>query len=283
MNMLKHFAWAFLMLLAFSLQGCHKDENNVNEDQGGEVCVYPDTLRVTVNGVSLNMRHVIGGSFVMGGQNTNPAAPSYDLNAYSWEGPLHKVTVSDFYIAETEVTQALWKAVMENNPSHFVGDDLPVETVSWIDCNQFINALNELSEYHFYLPTEAQWEFAARGGKLNHGYKFSGSNNLDAVAWYSNNADSTHAVATKRPNELGLYDMSGNVMEWCSDYFGAYPETAQEDPAGPETGNERVIRGGSWGNVSNLSRVSFRDYYYGDKSNDNLGFRLAMGMNFSVK
>lgn len=279
MEVLKRLVFAMFMLLAFSLQGCHKDENGGNEGQGaeegeGEV-VFHDSLTVTVNGVSFIMKYVDGGTFIMGGQNDYPYSPSYDPNAQEWEEPLHYVEMSSFYIAETEVTQALWKAVMGDCPSHFVGDNLPVDSVDWNDCRQFIDSLNFLTGHCFFLPTEAQWEYAARGGKRSHGYKFSGSNTIDQVAWYSFNANSTHRVAAKHPNELGLYDMSGNVMEWCSDYFGAYSEETQTNPTGPSVGTVRVIRGGSWGNTSEVSRVSCRNSCRENVANDNLGLRLV--------
>lgn len=279
MEMLKRLVLAIFMLLAFSLQGCHKDEGSGNEGQGeGEEEeweeVVLDSLAVTVNGLSFNMKYVDGGTFIMGGQNDFPYSSNYDPNAQEWEEPLHYVEVSSFYIAETEVTQALWKAVMGDCP-HFVGDNLPVDSVSWFDCQQFIDSLRSKTGLYFSLPTEAQWEFAARGGNRSHGFKYSGSNTIDQVAWYSFNANSTHRVATKHPNELGLYDMSGNVMELCSDYFGEYSEEPQKNPTGPETGTRRVIRGGSWGNASDVSRVSCRNSCREEVANDNLGLRLV--------
>ena len=158
---------------------------------------------------------VEGGTFTMG-SNINGSWS----NAY----PEHTVTLSDYSIGQTEVTQELWIAVMGNNPSHFKGDpQRPVERVTWDDCQSFINELNKLTGRHFKLPTEAQWEFAARGGNQSMGFTYSGSNNLNDVAWYENNSNnSTHPVATKTPNELGLYDMSGNVQEWCQDWCGYY-------------------------------------------------------------
>lgn len=268
-----------VMLFAFTLQGCHKDEDSGNsggnDGQGEEEIVIPDTLSITVNGVEFNMKYVEGGTFIMGAQNYNPYIPNYDPNAQEWEMPVHSVELSSFYIAETEVTQALWKAVMGDCPSHFVGDNLPVDSVSWFDCQQFIDSLRSKTGHCFSLPTESQWEYAARGGNRSNGYKFSGSNTISQVAWYSSNAISTHGVAAKQSNELGLYDMSGNVMEWCSDYFGEYPEETQPNPTGPVTGTRRVIRGGSWGNTPELSRVSCRNSCREDAANDNLGLRLV--------
>lgn len=277
MKLYKCFIYAIMVVIAFSLQGCHKDEGNENQDPGENEDPPQSTLSVSVNGVNFNMKYVEGGTFIMGGQNENSHGYSYDANAQEWEMPLHYVELSSFYIAETEVTQTLWKAVMGDNPSCFVGDDLPVETVDWSACNQFIDSLNTMTGRFFSLPTEAQWEYAARGGKqgCDHDYKYSGSNNIEKVAWYNQNSDSTHTVAKKQPNELGVYDMSGNVMELCRDYFGNYSDYQQENPMGPETGNRRVIRGGSWGNAPTVGRVSCRNFCYEDTKNNNLGLRLV--------
>ena len=142
-----------------------------------------------------------------------------------------------YYIGQTEVTQALWEAVMENNPSHFKGLRKPVESVSWNDCQEFISKLNSLTGKRFRLPTEAEWEFAARGGNNSRGYKYGGGSNLDDVAWYKENSGSrTHDVGTKLANELGLYDMNGNVLEWCSDWYGSYDNSSQTNPRGAESG-----------------------------------------------
>ena len=193
-------------------------------------------------------------------------------DAESYEYPVHSVTLSDYYIGETEVTQELWEAVMGTNPSGFSGNQKPVEMVSWNDCQEFITKLNELTGKNFRLPTEAEWEYAARGGNNSKGYKYSGSNTIGNVAWFwYNSGEATHNVKTKSPNELGIYDMSGNVWEWCEDCYGNYSSGSQTNPAGPSTGSGRVLRGGSWhGNaencrVSNRSYFSpvHRDYYYG--------------------
>ena len=210
------------------------------------------------------------------------ATTEQTTEADSDERPTHKVTLSDYYIGETEVTQALLHAVMGTNPSYFTGDNNPVEKVSYTDCIEFIDKLNEmfsgrLNGMKFALPTEAQWEFAARGGNKSRGYKYSGSNYIGDVAWYDNNSDSkTHPVAQKRPNELGLYDMSGNVWEWCRDWYGGYSSSSQTNPIGPTNGSYRVFRGGSWSFNARYCRVSIR--YCLNPSNRllNLGFRLAL-------
>ncbi len=207
-----------------------------------------------VNGVEFNIVNVVGGTFQMG------ATAEQGSDAYNDEKPVHQVTLSDFSIGETEVTQELWRAVMGSNPSYFSGSgQLPVEHVSWDDCQQFIKKLNALTGEHFRLPTEAEWEFAARGGKLSQGYKYAGSNIVGDVAWYDGNSSSkTHEVKTKQPNELGLYDMSGNVSEWCQDWYGNYTSSSVSNPTGPSSGSDRVLRGGGWCSLAGGCRVSDR-------------------------
>ena len=222
------------------------------------------------------MVYVEGGTFTMG------ATTEQGTEADSDERPTHKVTLSDYYIGETEVTQALWYAVMGTNPSYFTGDNKPVENVSYTDCIEFINKLNEmfsgrLNGMKFALPTEAQWEFAARGGNKSRGYKYSGSNYIGDVAWYEDNRGyKTHLVAQKQPNELGLHDMSGNVWEYCRDWYGSYSFSTQINPMGPTSGSDRVSRGGSWGNNASDCRVSVRYSNYPSYRSSYHGFRLAL-------
>jgi formylglycine-generating enzyme required for sulfatase activity len=218
----------------------------------------------TVNGVSFDMAKVEAGTFTMG------ATSDYD-NA-------HQVTLTNnYYLGKTEVTQALWKAVMGSNPSYFKGDNKPVEQVSWEDCQEFISKLNAATGKHFRLPTEAEWEFAARGGNNSRHYQYSGSNTLNDVGWYTDNSSNTiHDVATKRPNELGLYDMSGNVWEWCSDWYGSYSSNTQYDPAGPLSGSDRVLRGGYWGGDGYYCRSWYRGIHYSVGYYSTFGFRLAL-------
>ena len=205
-------------------------------------------------------------------------------DAIDRERPAHQVTLTDdYYIGQTEVTQALWKAVMGWNHSEFTGDNLPVENVSWDDCQTFIEKLNnllskELGGKHFALPTEAQWEFAARGGNKSKGYKYAGSNNIDDVAWYFwNSSDKPHPVAQKQPNELGLYDMSGNVAEWCQDWYGCYSSVAQTNPQGSGFGLDRVNRGGYWrSHYAKYCRVSTRLTISPDNRFNYLGLRLCL-------
>ena len=226
---------------------------------------------LTIKGVSYEMVWVRGGTFRMG------ATSEQGSDAYGNEKPVHSVTLSSFYIGKTEVTQALWKAVMGSNPSCWKGDNLPVECVSWNDCQEFIRKLNALTGLNFRLPTEAEWEFACRGGNNSRGYKYSGSNYIDNVAWYRDNSgDKTHPVATKSPNELGIYDMSGNVNEWCNDWYGGYTSGRQTNPKGPYDGSRRVDRGGSWGNGVGGCRSSNRDDNLPTIRRINLGLRLAL-------
>lgn len=231
----------------------------------------PVVTEYTVNGVTFAMVTVDGGTFRMG-------AADDDEGAHSNEYPAHQVKVSSYAIGQTEVTQELWQAVMGNNPaSNNGGGTLAVEMVSWDDCQQFIAKLNELTGKTFRLPTEAEWEFAARGGNLSKGYLFSGSNSVDDVAWYDlNSGESSHGVALKAPNELGLYDMSGNVWEWVNDWNGTYPSEPQVDPTGPASETRRVFRGGSWFGEGNNCRVSQRFKMEPDFADDDIGFRLAM-------
>ena len=233
-------------------------------------------LTFTVKGVSFKMIKVEGGTFTMG------ATAEQGKDAYDNERPAHQVTLTDYYIGQTQVTQALWKAVMGDNPSKFTGDNLPVEQVSWKDCQIFIEKLNsmlskELGGKRFALPTEAQWEYAARGGNQSKGYTYAGSKEIDDVAWcIHNSGKQTHPVAQKRPNELGLYDMSGNVWEWCQDWYGNYSSNAQTNPQGPARGTNRVFRGGSWRYFTEYCRVSYR---WGYKPGDRiyfLGLRLCL-------
>ena len=232
---------------------------------------------VNINGVSFTMIKVEGGTFQMGAQDTDPNAPNYDIQAYDKESPVHSVTLSDYYIGETEVTQELWEAVMGSNPSHFSGNpQRPVEKVSWNDCKEFITNLNNLTGMNFRLPTEAEWEYAARGGNESQGYKYSGSNTIGNVAWYGDNSGSaTHNVKTKSPNELGIYDMSGNVWEWCEDWFGDYSSGSQTNPTGPSSGSYRVLRGGSWGSYAGSCRVSYRIGNSPGYRDDGFGFRVV--------
>jgi formylglycine-generating enzyme required for sulfatase activity len=230
-------------------------------------------LEIDVNGVQFRMKYVEGGTFMMG-------ASGDDSEAAYLERPRHSVTLDNFYIAETQVTQELWQVVMGSNPSHFKGDiHWPVECVSWNDCQKFIEKLNTITGRTFSLPTEAQWEYAARGGKKSKGYKFSGSNSLGDVAWYGGNSNNTtYPVAQKHANELGLYDMTGNVREWCLDWFDSnyYANSPQNNPQGPSSGGSRVLRGGGWGDDPERCRVSCRYDEAPEYPDGDFGLRLSL-------
>ena len=241
------------------------------------------------------MVFVEGGTFTMGATSEQGTSDLWD-NEY----PTHQVTVSDFYIGKYEVTQQLWEYVMKysgtcadgstmsayasnvwlgSNPSssYGVGNYYPAYYVSWEDIvNIFIPRLNKITGKIFRLPTEAEWEYAARGGNKSKGYKYSGSNTIGYVAWYLSNSSKTQQVGTKVPNELDLYDMSGNVYEWCSDWYGGYSSSAQTNPTGPTSGSLRVFRGGGWYGDANSCRVSGRSGISPYARIDYLGFRLVM-------
>jgi formylglycine-generating enzyme required for sulfatase activity len=240
--------------------------------------------------IDIPLVYVFGGTFMMG--------RTEEQDDYPHEKPAHQVTVDGFYIGKYEVTQAQWKAVTGSNPSRFKGRYLPVEQVSWNDivgtsgdymtirniryyANGFIYKLNKLTGRQYRLPTEAEWEYAARGGADSRGYRYSGSNVLSDVGWPGNysfiprRGSKTHPVGKKLPNELGIYDMSGNVWEWCSDWYGDYGSDSQTNPTGPATGFGRVCRGGSWGCLDIYCRVSERRIYSPGNRGDEVGFRLA--------
>ncbi|MEZ4772295.1 MAG: SUMF1/EgtB/PvdO family nonheme iron enzyme [Bacteroidia bacterium] len=235
----------------------------------------PKTINFHVNNLTLEMIEVPGGSFMMG-EN-------------------YEVTLSPYHIGKYPVTQALWSALMPKNPSWFKGPNRPVENVSWFDAAKFCNALSknqgleevyafrreEVTANHkvkgFRLPTEAQWEYAARGGTHHiDNYEYSGEKNLHAVGWYRDNShNQTQPIGLKDPNQLGIYDMSGNVWEWCGDWYGNYPESVQQDPPGPLKGSNRVLRGGSWYGDSGSCRVTHRYRIMPEYRHDIVGFRVA--------
>jgi formylglycine-generating enzyme required for sulfatase activity len=218
----------------------------------------------------MEMVYVRGGTFTMG------CTAEQGTDCFGNEYPAHEVTVGDFYIGKYEVTQAEWKAVMGSNPSHFKGDNLPVEQVSWNEVQEFIRKLNTMTGKNYRLPTEAEWEYAARGGSQSRSFKYSGSNSIGDVAWYGENSgNKTHPVGIKRANELGIYDMSGNVWELMNDWYGTYNSGSQTNPLGPSSGSYRVSRGGSWNYVARRARVSYRGYDEPGGRLDILGFRLA--------
>ena len=219
-------------------------------------------------GIINNMVYVPGGTFTMG------ATSEQGIDAWDDETPTHIVSISGFHIGRYEVTQKEWKAIMGTNPSVHKGDNRPVENVSWDDCQAFIRKLNALTGRKFRLPTEAEWEYAARGGNQSIGYKYAGSSSIDDVAWYGDNSG-TYYVGQKSSNELGLYDMSGNVWEWCQDWYTPYDSSRQSNPSGPTSGSMRVYRGGSWCASDDQCRVSTRGSEYPGEKSDTRGLRLA--------
>lgn len=226
----------------------------------------------TVKGVDFEMIPVDGGSFEMGG--TIEQRSEFG----STDRPVHKVVVSNYYIGQTEVTRSLWKAVMGEDSGDWLIGDLPVDWVSWAQCQEFIRRLDSITGVRFRLPTEAEWEFAARGGtKAKKQYRYSGGFEYEEYAWlYQNGENRSHPVAKLRPNDLGIYDMSGNVWEWTQDWYADYSAETQIDPLGPDTGSVKVVRGSSWDNVVGNARLSKRDARDPEYSFYDCGFRLAM-------
>lgn len=236
----------------------------------------------TVNHIALKMVFVQGGEMQMGCDN------SREDSCNVTETPVHKVKLSDFYIGETEITQAQWMAVMghDNNPSYWKGNTLPVERVSWTECQRFVNRLNkflakELPEgYRFALPSEAQWEYAARGGMKSAGFLYSGGNDLNKLSWfYGNSEQRTHDVRVKAANELGIFDMSGNVWEWCQDFYSENYYSENKDwnnPINDEESSYHVLRGGSWNYAAPYQRCGRRDYGSKHSRYEDCGFRVAL-------
>ncbi len=255
----------------------HKTDKTQHDDEVEGVILVDDgkgnrdDSNLQSNLPEIEMVWVSGGTFTMGATSEQGGA------AYDWEKPAHSVTLSGYYIGKYEVTQKLWKAVMGSNPSYFKGDNLPVENVNWNDVQTFIRKLNQLTGKNYRLPTEAEWEYAARGGNNSRGNKYSGSDNVGSVAWYYENSGSTtHPVGSKSPNELGIYDMSGNVWEWCQDWYGDYSSSSQRNPKGPASGSNRVGRSGGWCNGAGSCRVSYRLNLSPVNRYDFLGFRLVL-------
>ena len=227
-----------------------------------------------------NLVRVEGGTFMMGAQHSNPESANYDPGAADNESPVHQVTLSDYYIGKYEVTQREWRVVMGYDldwPEVYGnGDDFPVYNVSRTDAVRFLEKLSALTRLSFHLPSEAQWEYAARGGSYTQHYCFSGSDDVNDVAWYNGNAGGIlHSVGEKQPNELGLYDMSGNVWEWCSDSYALYSEDDSQDPC-VLSGSPYVLRGGSWTYLPGYCRVTCRDFYGGNASSLSVGFRVSL-------
>lgn len=256
--------------IAAQLDNLHHEELESHRHNESNITPHKDTnFKIfQIKDVDFKMIKVDGGTFDMGAED---------------ESPIHKVTLSDYYIAETPVTQGLWSAVMGNDPSYFKGKNRPVENVSWVDCHNFINELNSLAGVEMRLPTEAEWEYAARGGKYNKGCTYSGGNDIDQVAWWSGNSSGkSHTVKTKEANELGIYDMSGNVWEWCHDNYKEYSNNPVNNPQGPVKEGFKVQRGGCWygrwfANMDSC-KVTYRCYDQKTYKSERIGFRLAMSV-----
>lgn len=276
------FFLSLMMVAFFTANAQLKDD--VNDDGVVDMSDATTLIDHVLNGVNNGSSHIFIAHNVMiemvrveGGTFTMGATAEQASDAFSDELPTHKVTLSPFLIGKYEVSQTLWLAVMGENPSVNTGINLPVDNVTWNECQTFITKLNELTGKNFRLLTEAEWEYAARGGNKSKGYKYSGSNNLGDVAWYVDNSNNTsHAMGTKAPNELGIYDMTGNVMEWVSDWKGSYSSGAQTNPTGPDSGTYRVNRGGSYGNVERLSRITNRNSIDPNMSSKTMGLRLCL-------
>jgi formylglycine-generating enzyme required for sulfatase activity len=236
-------------------------------------------LEFKVKGASFTMIFVEGGTFLMGAQSDNSEWNNYDRDALGDEKPIHTVVLNNYYIGETEVTVSLWNAVMG---THLESNDHPVNRITYDEALTFIQKLNQLTSRHFRLPTEAEWEYAAKGGKNSHGYIYSGSNNLSDVTLhysefiigvYPDVNGQIEDVKQAAANELGIYDMTGNVLEWCSDWYGKYSEATQVNPTGPDSGTLRIARGGDYSSMPSHCRVTYRSTYNPIAP---LGFRLVL-------
>lgn len=253
-----------LFFLSYSWQSnaCN-NANNVEEQ--AETNSFK-TFEETVNGVSFKMIAVDGGSFMMG------------TDDYDWAKPVHKITLSSFYMGENEVTQALWEAVMDDNHGRQDDSNAPVEQVSWNDCQEFVQKLSKITGKNYRLPTEAEWEFAARGGNNSKGYTHSGGNDISIMAWsHSDDISKSAPVKGKQPNELGIYDMSGNVCEWCSDWYSTsyFANSPSLDPKGPDRGSYKIYRGGSRSGGAFFCTVIYRDGRHPTRRNMELGLRIV--------
>ena len=264
---------------------CENDELTYLEGYNGIYIHWSEDVtpeqQSVIRNIVANMVPVAGGSFLMGAQSAHPTDNNYDASALDDESPIHMVTLRDFYIGKYEVTQKEWEIITgtkaEWTSSYGLGDLYPAYNINYNDAKTFITRLNDLTGSHFRLPTEAEWEFAAHGGRNSNHYTYCGSNFIQEVAWYKENGNnSSHEIGTKFSNELGLYDMSGNVCEWCSDYYGEYSPISQTNPTGPASGGDCVVRGGSYCYLANHARCTARDFFYAEGHSIGIGFRLAL-------
>lgn len=264
----------------------HDDFTKV-EDINGILLHWSDTMalskeqKTVVRNLVANLVNVSGGTYRMGAQNSDPQSDNYYPEARDNENPVHEVTLSDFYLGRFEVTQREWRAIMGDDldwsEQYGKGDDFPAYNVSRNDALRFLERLSAMTRLPFRLPTEAQWEYAAKGGSHSLPYRFSGSNQVDEVAWHIGNSNGVlHPVGGKLPNELGFCDMSGSLWELCSDTYGPYPSAPQTDPLA-DSGSQFVLRGGAWAYLPTYCRTTCRDAYDGDAASVSVGFRVAMG------
>ena len=257
------FSSLLLIILSTILFYNYDKTKNINDQRNidNKENIVPELK--TTKTKDYDMVYVEGGTFMMGSDEGEAD-----------EKPVHSVTVNSFYISKYEVTQKEWISIMGNNPSYFKGDNLPVEKVSWNDIQEFIKKLNQKTGKNYRLPTEAEWEYAARGGNKSRGYEYSGSDNIDEIAWYWNNSEEgTKPVGTKKSNELGIYDMTGNVWEWCNDWYDE--NYYRNSPSGPYIGEYRVLRGSSWNVNDDYSRSANRGRNHPNNRNGDAGFRLV--------
>ncbi len=268
--------YVYLTLVLFATQVFAQTEGKHGKAAKGEPKKAEQPLdpktKAVLQEIENNMVEVSAGTFTMG--CTNPTDPE----CFAAEKPRRTITLQGFSISKFTVTQKIWKTIMGTDPSNKKCDDCPVVNVSWFDAQMFINKVNQLSDKNYRLPTEAEWEYAAKGGSQSHGYKYAGGNDAIEVAWYDTLlSHESHPVGKKQPNELGLYDMSGNVWQWCSDWYDEhyYSVGPSNNPKGPSSGSSRSLRGGSWWGPLNDVRVAYRDSYPPDSKDDDVGFRLA--------
>ena len=261
---------SFIIFLGawFGLSPLHlyaKPKNNIPDSL--------QVLRIQVGELAFDMQKIEGGLFIMGG------TPEQHNEVISTDLPTHTVSLHTYYIGTTEVTQDLWQAIM---PEWYISDEWnipnqPITDITWYDCQEFIRRLNNITGLPFRLPTEAEWEFAARGGNISRGYRFAGGNKIEDVSWGLSNAGfRKHNVGERKPNELGLYDMTGNVSEWCSDWYGMYYLGTEPNPQGAKEGELKIVRGGSFDNCKDNSYLSRREYYNPNEAMNYCGFRLAL-------
>lgn len=262
------------------------DDFSKVDDINGILIHWADTMdisdeqKIVVRNLVANLVSVSGGTFRMGAQNSDPQSDNYDTEARDNENPIHEVTLSNYFIGKFEITQQEWRTIMGDEldwPEQYGrGDDFPAYNVSRTDALRFVERLSAMTRLPFRLPTEAQWEYAARGRNRSLHLRYSGSNDVDEVAWHKENANgSLHPVGGKLPNELGLHDMSGSLWEWCLDTYGPYPSTPQTDPLA-DSGSPFVLRGGAWTYFPTYCRVTCRDSFSGDDASVSVGFRVAM-------